>query len=187
MFAEQYKNIFLLLLIFLGSILAVNYAPEQETIDTPVVAEPNAEHFARGYSKIQMDELGRAESKLTADYAANYSGSVGTKLSNPVMKVYKKTTPPWIIRSKTGHVSPDGNKISMNGQVFIDRAAAESVREINVKTSNLRLLPKQNYAETDDWAEMVSGLDRISGVCGDDVVLSGSIVYKIIGKYKRSA
>lgn len=80
------------------------------------------------------------------------------------MKVYKKTTPPWIIRSKTGHVSPDGNKISMNGQVFIDRAAAESVREINVKTSNLRLLPKQNYAETDDWAEMVSGLDRISGV-----------------------
>ncbi|MBT3813406.1 MAG: LPS export ABC transporter periplasmic protein LptC [Gammaproteobacteria bacterium] len=164
MFAEQYKTIFLLLLIFLGSILAVNYAPEQETIDTPAAAEPSAEHFALGYSKIQMDQLGRADSKLTADHAANYSGSEGTKLINPVMTVYKKTTPPWVIRSKTGHVSPDGNKISMNGEVFIDRVAAENVREINVKTSNLRLLPKQNYAETDDWAEMVSGLERISGV-----------------------
>ena len=164
MFVEQYKNIFLLLLIFLVSILAANYTPEQELDIKPVAVVHNAEHFAVGYSKTQMDELGRAESKLTADYAANYSGSEGTELTNPVMIMYKKTTPPWIIRSKTGHISSGGNKISMNGQVFIDRAVAENVREINVKTSNLRVLLNRNYAETDDRAEMVSGLDRISGV-----------------------
>ena len=183
MFAEQYKNIFLLLLIFLISMLAVNYAPEQELIVQPVATEQNAEHFAVGYSKTQMDEFGWAASKLTADYAANYSGSAGTELTNPVMSMYKKASPPWIIRSKTGHVSPGGNKISMNGQVFIDRAAAENVREINVKTSNLRVFPNRSYAETDDWAEMVSGLDSISGV-GMELFYQDPLYIKLLANVK---
>jgi len=164
MFAEQYKNIFLLLLVFLISILAVNYAPEQELDKSPVVMEHNAEYFAVSYSKTQMDEFGLAESRLTADYAVNYSDNAGTELKNPEMTVYKKNAPPWIIRSKTGHISAGGNKISMNGQVFIDRAAAENVREVNIKTSNLLVLLNRNFARTNDWAELVSGLDKISGV-----------------------
>lgn len=164
MIAEQYKNFFLLLLIFLASIWAVNSVPEHELDEKLVVAEHTAEHFAVGYSKTQMNELGLAANKLTADYAANYRDNAGTELTNPVMTVYKKETPPWVIRSKAGYISAAGDQIAMNGQVFIDRAAAENVREINVKTSNLLVHPKRNYAETDDWAEMVSGLDRISGV-----------------------
>ena len=163
-YAEQYKNIFLLLLIFLGSIWAVNYAPEQELDKKSVVTEHNAEYFALSYSKTQMNQSGVAESRLTADYAVNYSGNAGTELSDPEMTFYKKNAPPWVIRSKTGHISAGGNRVSMNGQVFIDRAAAENVREVNIKTTNLLVLLNRNYARTNDWAELVSGLDRISGV-----------------------
>lgn len=164
MFAEQYKNFSLLLLIFLISMWAVNYSPEHKIAPQPIAMEHNAEHFAVGYSKTQMNESGLADSTLTADFAANYSDNIGTELTNPRMTVFKQDAPPWIVRSETGHISPGGNQIFMNGPVFIDRAAAENVRAVNIKTTNLRVFPSRNYAETDDWAELVSGLDRISGV-----------------------
>ncbi|RLA26219.1 MAG: LPS export ABC transporter periplasmic protein LptC [Gammaproteobacteria bacterium] len=164
MIAQQARSVFLLLLIFVISMWAVNYFPEQKTATKPVASERSATYFAVGYSKTQMDQNGLTNSKLTADYAESFSGNIGTRLKKPVMTVYKEETPPWVIRSETGHISPGGNQISMNGQVFIDRAAAENAREVKIKTSNLRVQPNRNYAETDDWAEMVSGLDRISGV-----------------------
>ncbi len=183
MFAEQYRNFFLLLLIFLISMLAVNYMPQQELDDKLVTTGQQAEHFAINYSKIQMDEAGHAESQLTASYVASYSGEAGTELTNPVMTVYKKEAPPWIIRSKTGHVSADGKIISMQGLVFIDRVAAKNVREINLKTSNLRVVPERSYAETDDWAEVVSGLDRISGV-GMELFYQDPLYIKLLANIK---
>jgi len=183
MFAEQCKNFFFLLLIFLISMWAVNYAPDQEIAIRPITMDHNAEYFALGYSKIQMNEFGLTDNKLTADFAANYNGDIGTDLTSPEMIVYKKDAPPWVIRSKAGHISADGKKIFMNGQVFIDRAAAEGVREVNIKTTNLRVLPDQNYAETDDWAELVSGLDRISGV-GMELFYQDPLYIKLLANIK---
>lgn len=183
MYAQQYKSGFLLLLIFLISIWAVNYFPQSVLVKTDVVSERTAEHFSVGYSKIQMDKTGHSNSKLVADFAANFSGNIGTELTKPVMTVYKQDKPPWVIRSKTGHISAEGNRISMNGQVFIDRAAAENVREVNIKTSNLLLLPNRDYAETDDWAELVSGLDRISGV-GMELYYQEPLYIKLLANVK---
>lgn len=183
MFTEQYKNFFFLFLIFLISMWAVNYAPDQDAEKSLVSMEHSAKYFAVNYSKIQMNEFGLTDSKLTADFAANYNGDIGTELTNPEMIVYKKDAPPWVIRSKTGHVSAGGNKIFMNGPVFIDRAAAEGVREVNIKTSNLRVLPDRNYAETDDWAELVSGLDRISGV-GMELFYQDPLYIKLLANIK---
>ena len=61
-------------------------------------------------------------------------------------------------------IADNGRTLFMNGQVNIDRAGAENVREVKIKTSNLHIQPKRNYAETAEWAELISGLDTISGV-----------------------
>ncbi|WP_428355472.1 LPS export ABC transporter periplasmic protein LptC [Methyloprofundus sp.] len=183
MFAEQCKNFLFLFLIFLFSIWAVMYSPEHKEQERVITMEKNAQHFAVNYSKTQLDEFGLTNSKLTADFAANYSGDVGTELTNPEMMVYKKDAPPWVIRSKAGHISADGNQIFMSGPVFIDRAAAQGVREVNIKTSNLRVLPDRNYAETDDWAELVSGLDRISGV-GMELFYQDPLYVKLLSNIK---
>lgn len=180
---QQYNKVFSLLLVFLFSMWVLNYFPQDELELTEVESERIVEHFAIGYSKKQMDQSGQANSKLMAETVVKYSDALGTELKNPVMVVYKQDKPPWIIRSKTGHISTGGNKISMNGQVFIDRAAAESVREVNIKTSNLLLLPNRDFAETDDWAEMVSGPDRISGV-GMRLFYQEPLYIKLLAKVK---
>ena len=164
MFVQQYKGAILLLLVFLVSIWAVNNEPEQGRGQEPAQAERSADHFAVSYSKIMMDESGQRDNKLYADFAAHYSDNSETELTKPVLTVYKVESPAWVIHSETGVIADDGSNIFLNGQVFIDRARAENVREVKIKTSNLHIQPKKNYAQTDEWAELVSGLDTISGV-----------------------
>ncbi len=164
MFVQHSKELILLLVVFLVSMWAVNNEPEQDLFAGQVKVEHSADHFAVNYSKIAMNESGLPENKLYADYAAHYSDNNETELTRPVFTVNKTDQPPWVIRSQTGIVTDDGQTLFMRGQVYIDRAGTEEMREVNIKTSNLHVQPKKNYAETGEWAELVSGLDTISGV-----------------------
>jgi len=185
MYTQQYKAIFLLLLVFLVSMWAVKNEPEQGLKYKSERVEHSADHFAVDYIKIDMDELGLPENQLTADFAAHYSDNGETELTRPVMIVDKGDLPPWIIRSKSGIISADGRTVFMNGKVFIDRASAEGVREVNVKTRNLQIQPEKNYAETDEWAELVSGLDTISGV-GMKLYYQDPLYIKLLANVKGS-
>ncbi len=163
MMLQQYKGAIFLFFIFLVSMWAANRGDDKGAQKPLKKVEHSADHFAVNYSKTQMSELGVAKEKLDADYAAHYSDNDETELTKPVMTLYQDLLPPWIIRAQTGVVTSGGDKIFLQGQVFIDRAAGESVREVNIKTTNLRVEPKRNYAETDDWAELVSETDMMSG------------------------
>jgi len=57
------------------------------------------------------------------------------------------------------------------------------VREIKIKTSNLHIQPKKNYAQTDEWAELVSGLDTISGV-GMKLFYQDPLYIELLAKVK---
>lgn len=164
MLLQQYKGAIFLFLIFLVSMWAANRSGDNETQKLLAKTVYGVDYFALNYSKTQMSELGVAKEKLDADYAAHYSDNDETALTKPVMMLYQGFLPPWIIRAQKGVIASGGEKIFLQGQVTIDRAAAESVREVSIKTTNLRIEPKRNYAETDDWAELVSEANRMSGV-----------------------
>ena len=164
MFIQQYKGAILLLLVFLISMWAVNNEPEQSLDLKSTQVGHITDRFAVSYSKIMLDEFGQPKNKLYADFAVHYSDSAETELTKPQLIVKKGDLPPWIIRSSSGIITDDGQLLLMQGQVNIDRAGAENVREVNIETSNLRIEPKRSYAETDEWAELITGLDTISGV-----------------------
>ncbi|MCF7971785.1 MAG: LPS export ABC transporter periplasmic protein LptC [Methylococcaceae bacterium] len=183
MMLQQYKGVFFLLLIFLASLWAVNHSDNKEANEPLEAVVHSADHFAVNYSKTQMSELGVAKEKLDADYAAHYSDNDETELSKPMMTLYQGDLPPWIIRAQTGVVTSEGEKIFLQGVVSIDRAAAKTVREVNIKTTNLRVEPKKNYAETEDWAELVSETDRMSGV-GMRLVYQDPLYIKLLANVK---
>ncbi|MDF1582865.1 MAG: LPS export ABC transporter periplasmic protein LptC [Methyloprofundus sp.] len=163
MMLSQYKGTIFLCLIFLASMWAANRGDDNSVQQPLEKSKHSADHFAVNYSKTQMSDLGVAKERLEADYAAHYSDNDETELTKPIMTLYQGLLPPWIVRAQTGIVTSGGEKVFLQGRVAIDRAATESVREVNIKTTNLRIEPKRNYAETDDWAELVSESDRMSG------------------------
>ena len=122
------------------------------------------DYFSMGYTKWEMSELGRPKSKLIADDMVHYSDDNITHLANPVMFFYNEETPPWIIKSETGVLSADGKDLLLTGKVYVDRAAAEGVRELKIYTFNLKVKPEISYAETDAWAELISLPSWTTGV-----------------------
>lgn len=114
------------------------------------------DYFSKGYTKWEMSEQGRPKSKLIADTMTHYSDDGTTHLTKPLMFFYNDKTPPWVIQSETGILSADGKDLLLNGKVVVDRAAAEGVRELKIYSFNLKVKPEISYAETDEWAELIS-------------------------------
>ncbi|MCK9396177.1 MAG: LPS export ABC transporter periplasmic protein LptC [Methylobacter sp.] len=122
------------------------------------------DYFSKGYTKWEMSELGRPKSKLIADEMIHYSDDGTTHLVKPIMSFYNDKTPPWIIESETGILSADGKDLLLNGKVVVDRAAAEGVRELKIYSFNLKVKPETSYAETDEWAELISLPNWTTGI-----------------------
>ncbi|MFI3154920.1 MAG: LPS export ABC transporter periplasmic protein LptC [Methylococcaceae bacterium] len=122
------------------------------------------DYFSKGYSKWEMNDLGRPNSKLLAEAMIHYSDDGTTHLENPIMFFYNDKTPPWVIKSETGILSADGKDLLLNGKVYVDRASGEGVRELKIYTFNLKVKPETSYAETNEWAELISLPNWTTGI-----------------------
>ena len=93
----------------------------------------------------------------------HYSDDGTTHMVNPIMFFHNEKTPPWVIKSETGILSGDGKDLLLNGKVTIDRAKAEGVTQLTINTSMLKVKPETSYAETNEWAELISPPNKTTG------------------------
>lgn len=121
------------------------------------------DYFSTGYTKWEMNELGTLKNKLLADKMVHYSDDGTTHMTNPIMFFYNEKTPPWVVKSETGILSRDGKDLLLNGKVIIDRKKAEGVTPLTINTSELKVKPEISYAETDEWAELLSPPNTTTG------------------------
>jgi lipopolysaccharide export system protein LptC len=136
----------------------------QDEFGRIVAPAHSPDYFSKGYTKLEMSELGRPKTKLLADEMIHYSDDSTTQMLKPLMTFYNDTVPPWIIKAETGLMSADGKDLLLGGKVYVDRAAAEGVRELKIYTSTLKVKPEISYAETDAWAELISLPNWTTGI-----------------------
>jgi lipopolysaccharide export system protein LptC len=137
-------------------------------IDTQFNQVPvhSPDYFSKGYLKLEMSELGVPKKKVIADEMIHYSDDKTTHMVNPVMTFFNANvkTPPWVVKSEAGILSTDGKDLLLNGQVVIDRIKAEAISPLRINTRNLKVKPETSYAETVEWAELISGLNITTGI-----------------------
>jgi lipopolysaccharide export system protein LptC len=121
------------------------------------------DYFSTGYTKWEMNASGKVNSKLTADKMTHYSDDGTTHLDNPLMFFHNENAPPWQVKSETGILSADGKDLSLNGKASVARDAAPGVRQLIINTSNIKVKPETRYAETGEWAELLSPPNRTTG------------------------
>jgi len=145
------------------------------------------DYFSTGYTKWEMNEAGKLKNKLLADKMTHYSDDGTTHLEKPVMSFHKEKTPPWVVKSETGVLSADGKDLLLTGKVHVERAKGEGVNQLIINTSNVRVKPETSYAETDEWAELISPSNVTTGT-GMKLVFSNPINIKLLanvrGKYE---
>jgi lipopolysaccharide export system protein LptC len=148
-------------------------------------AKHSADYFSKGYLRKDLNEQGLLKSELSAESMLHYSDDGMTHIDKPHLILYNadRQIPPWVVKSDFGILSADGKNLLLKGNVFIDRAQAQGVRQIKIITSNLRVQPKISYAESDDRAELISPPNHTEGT-GIQITFKKPIYIKLLSKVK---
>ncbi|MGR8981309.1 MAG: LPS export ABC transporter periplasmic protein LptC [Gammaproteobacteria bacterium] len=160
-----------------------------EVTDREIIArigatpEHSPDYFSIGYTKWEMNMDGTEKNKLTADKMTHYNDDGTIHLDNPVMVFLNEKTPPWVIKSESGILSADGKDLQLQGKVSVERAEAPGVRRVIINTSNVKVNPETSYAETKEWAELISPPNRTTGT-GMKLVFSEPIHLQLLANVK---
>lgn len=134
------------------------------------------------FTATMMGETGAPDRRLTALELRHYPDDDSTELEQPVLTQFEDAAPPWLICSETGWISADGDQVVMRGQVFIDREADEATRPVHLRTQELLVKPREEYAETHSPVLVTSGADWLTSANGARIWFSDALRVKLTGR-----
>lgn len=138
--------------VLLGVLGAVSWFLARNQQQTTPVYDPPAhrvDYWVDGLDVTEMDDLGRPKYTLKAIKMVHFDDDESKELTEPRLTVHKPNSPPWQIDSDSGWISADSSLVLLHGRVVIEREGREMIRPIRAVTSELRVKPKEDYAETD--------------------------------------
>ncbi len=132
-----------------------------QTVQDEVERQPRPPHtpdyWIDGLSARTMDEQGRPRRLLQAQSMRHFPDDQSTELTRPELILLETEGPPWRIRSELGWVSSDGDLLLLQGEVHIERDAGGTVQPLHLVTRDLRVQPRDEYAETEQPVRTESG------------------------------
>jgi lipopolysaccharide export system protein LptC len=118
-----------------------------------------------GLDVTRMTPAGQPAHRLQAAQLEHFSDDDTSLLNAPRLTVYGEDgTPPWRIDAERARLSADGTTLDLLGAVDIKRAGNEQQRAMHIVTSNLRVVPGADYAETEEAVRVTSESDLIDAV-----------------------
>lgn len=126
-----------------------------------VPGEPDSymEHFVT----VEMDDAGKPKRRLEADYMA-FRPDGTTELSNPYYVFHLAEGEPWHVRSEHGRISADGEVVLLPGRVDIWRNDDSGTRALDIRTTDLKVLPESGYGETGETVTIRTPMSTSKGV-----------------------
>jgi lipopolysaccharide export system protein LptC len=183
---NKFPGLRLYLLIACAALLSWQLLRWHEERDVAVkIAENTPDFFSSGYYKKQMDSDGVPKNELLADKMQHYKTDGSTHLENPVMTLYntQAQAAPWVIKAEHGIMAADGDNLQLQGKALINREASKKAAALSVNTTDLRVKLSSNYAETENWAEIISPPNKSTGT-GMEVTFVSPIHLKLLSKVK---
>ena len=133
------------------------FAPGSQDRHTP-------DFYMENFVTVKMDEYGAVQRRIEAEYMAHFPDTDTHEFQDPYMVMYREDRTPWHVRSERGWLSPRGDVMLLLGQVHIWRNNQDGVKELDVKTEDLRVLPEREYGETDKPVLITTATTQTRGV-----------------------
>lgn len=101
---------------------------------------------------VSMNAGGTPAHRIEADHWVHFLDDDTAELTDPYMEFYSETgaRPPWEVESETAWISSGGDLVVLRGDVFMHRDAYEGGTWISMESRNVRVRPKEDYAESDE-------------------------------------
>jgi lipopolysaccharide export system protein LptC len=122
------------------------------------------DYHVTGFDVTRMTAEGSPAHRLRARYMQHFTDDDTTELQQPHLTVYQAEAPPWEVDAERAWLSADGSLLLLQGDVLIERAGDAVNRPIRITTRDLRVQPRQDYAETDEKVRVEGDTDWIDAV-----------------------
>lgn len=162
--------------------LADKLAPPEEAREAKPPGQ--IDYYARNIRRHTSDLQGRRRNILDAEKLTHYHDDDHSELEHPVLTLFSSDGPPWIIHGERGTVSSRSTDVFLEGPVLVTRAADRKGRTFRAETSNVRVKPDENYGETEDFVEIVSPPDELSGI-GMQVHFGKALKVTVLSSVRR--
>lgn len=153
----------LLVLLFVGTWALLPPAPPAPDPVAPGGGR-TVDYAIRGFEVTRMTPAGIPAHRLHAPRLRHYVDDGTSAIDQPRLTVYQGDAPPWEVRAKDALVSADGELVLLRGEVVIEREAGTDNRALRLVTRELRVQPRQDYAETDAAVRVESDPDWLEAV-----------------------
>jgi lipopolysaccharide export system protein LptC len=120
--------------------------------------------YMENFVTVKMDESGVVQRRVEAEYMAHFPDTDTHEFQDPYMVMYREDGPPWHVRSERGWLSSSGDVMLLLGQVHIWRNNVDGVKQVDVKTEDLRVLPEREYGETDKPVLITTATTQTRGI-----------------------
>jgi lipopolysaccharide export system protein LptC len=120
--------------------------------------------YMENFVTTAMGPTGHPLRRMEAEYMAHFPDTDTHEFQRPYMVMYRQKGEPWHVRSERGWVSPSGDVMLLLGKVHIWRNNASGLKELDIKTEDLRVLPEDEYGETDKPVLITTPTSETRGV-----------------------
>lgn len=145
-----------------GSAWLLNWLSEDPV--TALQADAQApDYYMEDFTTLTMNQDGKPKNKLSADYLAHYPHNDSTELVRPRMEIFREDELPFYIDAERGRLEGDDDTILLYGIVKMREYDETGSPVLEVSTSHVKVLPEEEYAETDSHATIVTNIAVISG------------------------
>lgn len=153
--------------------------------ESPAKSAPGkVDYYSKNIRRTVMDETGQPKELLLAETLTHYENDNHTELSRPVMTLYAKKGPPWVIHADSALLPGKGDEIFLQGNVLVRRDADKNGKTLRIETTNARVQPDKNYAETDEFVRVLSPPDTLTGT-GAQVWFGDDLKFTILSNVRR--
>ncbi len=147
----------------------VHTSLQKENMATQVKDRGEPDSIMWNFKRTDMDLDGLPKARLEADVMKHFPLDDSVDLESPVMEIYNEEgVMPWHITAERGWLSGDGEKLLLYGEVYIWRdqpnASKETPKEIEMITTDLKILIDEEYAETDNFVMILSPSSKVTAV-----------------------
>jgi lipopolysaccharide export system protein LptC len=161
--------------LFLGGLAALTYWLDAQVLSSGRPADGSSRHdpdlFIERFSAVTFGADGSVRQMLAASRADHFPDDGSVDLVAPVFEITDPGKPRLAVTASKGTVSGDRETVTLRGNVRATRDAAPAARPgespvgaATFTTEMLRVIPKQQRAETDALVTIEEARGIISGV-----------------------
>ncbi|MCB1787821.1 MAG: LPS export ABC transporter periplasmic protein LptC [Chromatiaceae bacterium] len=159
----------LAMLLVLGALFSWWLVDRVEESTAPGDAGPSQgpreiDYYVTGLDATRMTAAGVPAHRLRTPQLRHYTDDDTTELEKPRLTVYQDERPPWEVASERAWMSGDGSLLLLHGDVLIERAGDAQNAPLRMTTRDLRVQPREDYAETDEKVRVVSDAHSVDAV-----------------------